>query len=173
MQSSFAVNKYLHTVAAVGFLFTLIFVYFPKICRENSSFTKILQEERIPYLKINKHFWSYLAQFFSERETFQTDVVEKIKTHSVSIIFTPENNPDFEMVWKIIVQPDRPQMPIWRMLTTCCITKSYKQTLRICNIIAFSTATMVGRTRPIVKLYVQCLSCPYNEKQLLPQSPSN
>ena len=27
------------------------------------------------------HFWSYLAQFFSEWEMFQTKVVEKIKTH--------------------------------------------------------------------------------------------
>jgi hypothetical protein len=29
----------------------------------------------------NTHFWSYLAHVFSEREIFQTKVVEKIKTH--------------------------------------------------------------------------------------------
>ena len=32
-------------------------------------------------MKTNKHFWSYLAHFFLEWEMFQTNVVEKIKTH--------------------------------------------------------------------------------------------
>ena len=32
-------------------------------------------------MKTNIHFVSYLAQFFLEREMFQTKVVEKIKTH--------------------------------------------------------------------------------------------
>jgi hypothetical protein len=32
-------------------------------------------------MKTNKPLWSYLAQFFSEREMFQTKVVEKIKQH--------------------------------------------------------------------------------------------
>ena len=32
-------------------------------------------------MKINIHFLSYLAQFFLEREMFQTKVVEEIKTH--------------------------------------------------------------------------------------------
>ena len=32
-------------------------------------------------MKTDIHFWSYLAQFFLEREMFQTKVVEKIETH--------------------------------------------------------------------------------------------
>ena len=32
-------------------------------------------------MKTDIHFWSYLAQFFSEWEMFQTKFVEKIKTH--------------------------------------------------------------------------------------------
>ena len=32
-------------------------------------------------MKTDMHFWSYLAQFFLEWEMFQTEVVEKIKTH--------------------------------------------------------------------------------------------
>jgi hypothetical protein len=32
-------------------------------------------------METNTHFWSYLAQFFLEREMFQTKVVAKIKTH--------------------------------------------------------------------------------------------
>jgi hypothetical protein len=47
-------------------------------------------------MKTNKHFWSYLAQFFVEREIFQAKVVEKIKTHiSRWIIFFPENRAIF------------------------------------------------------------------------------
>ena len=34
-------------------------------------------------MKTRINFWSYLAQFFLEREMFQTKVVEKIKTHFV------------------------------------------------------------------------------------------
>jgi len=32
-------------------------------------------------MKTETHFWSYLAQFFLEWEMFQTNVVQKIKTH--------------------------------------------------------------------------------------------
>ena len=32
-------------------------------------------------MKTNIYFWSYLAQFFLEWETFLTNVVEEIKTH--------------------------------------------------------------------------------------------
>ena len=34
-------------------------------------------------MKTKMHFWSYLAQFFLEREMFHRKFVEKIKTHSI------------------------------------------------------------------------------------------
>ena len=37
-------------------------------------------------MKTDVHLWSYLAQFFSEWENFQTKVVEKIKTHILCLI---------------------------------------------------------------------------------------
>ena len=37
-------------------------------------------------MKTDIHFWSYLAQFFLEWEMFQTEVVEKIKTHILCLI---------------------------------------------------------------------------------------
>jgi hypothetical protein len=37
-------------------------------------------------MKTNIHFRSHLAQFFLEREMFQTNVVEKIKTHVLSSV---------------------------------------------------------------------------------------
>jgi len=39
------------------------------------------------------------------------------------------------------------------------VTKGYKYAHRLFNIHYFSTVKMVARTRPIVTLYVHCLSC--------------
>jgi hypothetical protein len=48
------------------------------------------------------------------------EVVKKIKTHFMfSNIFFPENRVLYEPKWKNTVQPDRPQMPIWRMRIAC------------------------------------------------------
>jgi len=55
-------------------------VCFSKICQENSSFIKILQERWVLYMKPAIHFVSYLIQFILEWEIFQTKVVENIKT---------------------------------------------------------------------------------------------
>jgi len=64
-------------------------------------------------METNIHFWSYLAKFFLEREMFQTEVVEKIK---IRILFSFFFNPAvYEIMWKNVVQPDGPQVTIWRM----------------------------------------------------------
>ena len=72
------------TMEQLGCQFTDFYIWcssvFLKICRENSTFVKIWQEERALYVKTNIHLWSYLAQFLLEWEIFQTKVVEKIKT---------------------------------------------------------------------------------------------
>jgi hypothetical protein len=57
----------------------IFFVYFSKIFQENTNFIKIWWYS-VLYLKTDIHFWSYLVQFFSEWEMFQTKVVDKIKT---------------------------------------------------------------------------------------------
>jgi len=45
---------------------------------------------------------------------FQTKVVEKIKTYILCsmLFFFSENRTVYEIVWKNIVDPDRPQMTI-------------------------------------------------------------
>ena len=56
---------------------------------------------------------------------FHTKVVEKIKTHvSCSVIFFFENLAVYEIMWKNIVQPDRPKMTIGSMRIVCWITKA-------------------------------------------------
>ena len=71
-----------------------------------------------------------------------------------------ENRALYEIMWKNTVEPDKPQMTTWRMLTACSIL-DYKHTLRICNIYCFGTTTMIKERVPLLKLcvYVCCLSC--------------
>jgi len=57
---------------------------------------------------------------FFEWEMFQTKVVEKIKTHFLCSI-TLENRAVYEMMWKNVVESDRPQMTIWCMQIACWI----------------------------------------------------
>jgi len=56
---------------------------------------------------------------------FQTKVVEIIKTHILcSINFFFENRAVYEIMWKNIVEPDRPRMIIRLMLIGCWIPKA-------------------------------------------------
>jgi hypothetical protein len=56
---------------------------------------------------------------------FQTKFVEKSRTHILcSVTFFFENRVVYEIMWKNIVETDRPQMTIWRMRIACCITKA-------------------------------------------------
>jgi hypothetical protein len=69
-------------------------------------------------MKTSGHLSHYVAEFFLEREMFQTEFVEKIKTHILCSIITPppfpfpENRAAYEIMWKNMVQPDRTQMTI-------------------------------------------------------------
>jgi hypothetical protein len=47
---------------------------------------------------------------------FQATAAEKIKTHfSRSITFFLENRAVYEIMWRNSVEPDKPQMAVWRM----------------------------------------------------------
>ena len=66
-------------------------------------------------MKTDIHILSYLVNFFLEWEFFQTKVVEKSKHILCSVIFfPPKNRAVYEIIWKNFVDPDRPQMTIWR-----------------------------------------------------------
>jgi len=55
----------------------------------------------------------------------QTKIVDKIKTHILySKNFLPENRAFYELIKKKKLQPDRPQMKIWRMRIACWIPKA-------------------------------------------------
>ena len=136
----------------------MIFEYFFKICHENSSFIKIAQ---VLYVKTNRHFWSYLTQFFLEWKMFQTKVVEKIKTNILrSITFFLIQSChlwDVEKYFRAGQVADDSVAHVHCMLNT----KGCIYTFRLCNTYFFSTATVVAWTHPSVMLYVHCLSCYY------------
>ena len=48
---------------------------------------------------------------------------ESQNTH-IQYIFFFKYRPVYEIMWKNIVDPDRPLMKIWRMRNACCILKS-------------------------------------------------
>ena len=57
---------------------------------------------------------------------FQANLVEKIKTHiSCSItFFFFENRAVYEIMWKNIVEPGKPQVTIWCMRIACWIPRA-------------------------------------------------
>ena len=91
----------------------------------------------------------YRLQFFVESEMFMKKVVEKIKTHFVLNNIFSEIRAVYEIMWKNMIQPDRPfktirLMRIARWLRKATNTHRHKY--------CFFTATMVTRTRLNVTL---------------------
>jgi hypothetical protein len=91
---------------------------------------------------------------------FQTKFVVKIKTQILYSVKFFENRAVYEIMWKNIMEPNRPQMII---RGSCALPAGYLKLLtqlRICNIFCSSTATMVAST-----FYAHCLSC-YNQDEV-------
>jgi hypothetical protein len=78
----------------------------------NVKFHYNLTRLTVLYMKTDKHLLQFLTEFFLERGIFQTKVVEKTLTYILrSMIFLPQIVP-FEIMWKNMVEQDRPQMAI-------------------------------------------------------------
>ena len=76
-------------------------------------------------MKTDIVLWSYLAQFFLEWKVFQIKVVEIIKPRILcSVITFSKNCALYEIMWKNIVEPYRPQMTILHLFIACWIPKS-------------------------------------------------
>jgi hypothetical protein len=94
----------------------------------------------------------YLSQLPLELEIFQTNV-EKIKTHMLLNNFFPK------VVWKNMVEADRPQMTIWRMRFACWVTKATDTRSEYAILIAFPRQQWLRERASMLRLYVHCLSC--------------
>jgi hypothetical protein len=65
----------------------------------------------------------------------------------------------YGFMWEKILRPDRPQMTIWRMRSSCCIPKATNTYSEYVILIAFPLQTMLAQTRLKFTLYVNGLSC--------------
>ena len=99
------------------------------------------------------------------RNVSDTRSRENLNTHSTSntFFFFFDYRAVYEIMWKNKAEPDKSQMPVWRMRIALWIPKAtnthtHTHTLRIRNIYCFSTATGVARTRLNVTSYVHCPS---------------
>jgi hypothetical protein len=91
---------------------------------EKVQFSLNVARITVLYMMTNIHFWSYLAQFFLEWEFFQTNIVETIKTHFLCLIAFFDSRAFYEIMWKNIVEPGRPQVTVWLMRIACCVPKA-------------------------------------------------
>jgi len=69
-----------------------------------------------------------LAELLLELEMFQAKLIEKTTAHFTFDKFFPPIFPAFEILWKNMVEPDRPRKTIWRypekMRFACGVTKA-------------------------------------------------
>jgi hypothetical protein len=84
---------------------------------------------------------------------------ENQNTHFTFNNFFPRKSAIYEIMWKNIKEPERPQMTIWLTRIACWIPKATNTHSEIRNNHCFSIATMVARTRLSVTLYVLRLPC--------------
>jgi len=87
---------------------------------------------------------------------FRTKVVEKIKTHFSFSKLLSENRASYEIMWKNMVQPGKPQMIILRMRFASWITKDTNTHSDYVILIAFPRQQWF---RECGMLYAHCLSC--------------
>ena len=108
-----------------------------------------------------EHFLSYLIQFYWEWETFQTKFLDKIKTHILRSVtfFPPQNCAVYEIMWKNIVEPDRPQMTIQYSACPLCAVYLRLQThSQYVILIAFPLQQWLNeRASMFCYTYIACL----------------
>ena len=106
----------------------------------------------------------YLLQFFLEWEMVQTKVVEQIKTH---ILYSATLFWKSCRLWaceeKNMVEPDKPQMTIWRMRIACWIPKAIDTHSEFVTLIFHCNSGCTNAPQCNIILRVHCLySCHYN-----------
>jgi hypothetical protein len=67
-------------------------------------------------MKTHVHLWQYRAEFFLEQEMLQIEVVERKSEHTFYVLwlsfFLSENRAVCMIMWKNMVEPERPEMTI-------------------------------------------------------------
>ena len=90
---------------------------------------------------------------------FQTKFVEKIKTHILCSIFFFEIRALYVIMWKNIVQRDRPHVTMWRMRIACWTPKATNTHSGCVILLVFPLQQWLRERASVLTLYVNCLSC--------------
>jgi hypothetical protein len=64
-----------------------------------------------------------------------------------------------EIMWKIIVEPDRPQMAIWRRHVACWISKTTNTHSEYVILIASQSQQWLHEGTSVLRCNLHCLSC--------------
>jgi hypothetical protein len=92
----------------------------------------------------------------------QTKVVEKMKTRFVfSNFFPPASRVVYEIIWKNMVEPDKPHGNIIRRMRFAYGVSKATNTFGICNTYCFLLRQLFRERISMLHLYVHCLSCIY------------
>jgi hypothetical protein len=86
--------------------------------------------------------------------------VDKIKAHILCSMTFFENSAVYEIKWKNILQPDRPQVTIWCMRIACWITKALNTHLEYIILIVFLLQQWLPKRSSMlsyVYMYSNCL----------------
>jgi len=110
---------------------------------------------------MNTKFTHFVCDIFTMHGPLNTKF-----THFVCDNFFPSKIvPFFEIMWKYMAEPDRPQIVniIWRMRFAMWITKATDTHSEYVILIAFSPQQWLRERASVVSLYVHCLSCVFSE----------
>ena len=141
-----------------------IFIFFEKSvekiqgslkCNKNNKYST---QRRMYIYDVLSHSYLFITRYV------QTVHVEKINTQFLFNKFFPEHRAVYEIMWKN-VQPDRPQMTIWRMRFACWVPKATK-TLRLRNVYSFFHCTNGSKNATqyhAIHTYIVCLIVIYSE----------
>jgi hypothetical protein len=128
---------------------------FSKVYRENSSFVKYDKNKGHLTCRPIYIFDHILLNSSWNEECFETNVKKK---HILCAINFFENRTINEATWKNMVEPDRPQMIVWRMLFICWITKAANKHLEYVIRVAFPLQQwLLKRTSVLRYTYISCL----------------
>ena len=121
------------------------------------------------YVHIHIHTYIYIYIYiiisrsvFHKMRKVSGKYLEKIKTNFLlNNFFFFKNRAVYEIIWKNIVQPSRPQMTIWRMRIECWITKATNTFWKYVIFIALPPRQLMGERASVLYCYTVTLLYSY------------
>ena len=102
--------------------------------------------------------YSIFYAFFSFFGWHYGGCEEEINTSILCSITFFRKSCRYEIMWKNIVEPDRPQMTIWRTRIACWITKATNIISEYIKLVAFPLQQWLQERASILRLYAHYLS---------------